>query len=120
MTDKDGNNALLWSCMVGEMKVFEYLVKECQIDKDYIINLKNNEDETCIDWIAQNRDVCGDGVILLESMGINVPPPEQYDNDDEDEDSNDDDDEDSNDDDYDDGSDDDDNGSRQSNNRANG
>ena len=48
--------------MVDEMKVFEYLVKSCNIRQDYIENLKNNEDESCIDWIAQNRDVCADVV----------------------------------------------------------
>ena len=50
-----GNTALLWCCITGNMNIFEYFVKiKPGLKREYIENTKNDDDETCIDWIVEN------------------------------------------------------------------
>eukprot|EP01083_Nonionella_stella_P263680 895451_1 len=56
ITDDEGNPAILWCCMTGNMEIFKYLVNDSlKLTKEDIENTINNDKETCIDWIVENK-----------------------------------------------------------------
>eukprot|EP01084_Bolivina_argentea_P042686 78694_1 len=71
ITDDEGNPAILWCCMTGNMDIFKYLVCDAlHLTKEDIENTVNNDKETCIDWIVENKlDL---GLEVLQDLGIQV------------------------------------------------
>ena len=96
IVDDEGNPAILWCCMTGNMQIFKYLVLEAlHLTKNDIESTINKDKETCIDWIVENKlDV---GIEVLKQLNIDVST--YIDDDDDDEDDEDDDDDDIDDDD---------------------
>lgn len=71
ITDDEGNPAILWCCMTGNMEIFKYLVLDAlKLTKSDIEQTVNNDKETCIDWIVENKlDI---GLEVLKDLGIDV------------------------------------------------
>ncbi|ETO30528.1 ankyrin repeat protein [Reticulomyxa filosa] len=72
--DDEGNTALLWACMTGQMDVFGYLIEFWNVTKEQIATLQNNDEETCIDWIVENK--LQRGIDILKKLGVDVPERE--------------------------------------------
>ena len=91
ITDDEGNPAILWCCMTGNMEIFQFLVLEAlHLKKEDIEQTVNNDKETCIDWIVENKlDV---GLEVLKTLGIDVSSYMDDDDDDDDDEQDDDDD----------------------------
>merc|ERR1712087_447165 len=71
ITDLEGNPAILWCCMTGNMEIFEYLVLDAlKLKKEDIEQTVNNDSETCIDWIVENK--LETGLQVLQKLGIDV------------------------------------------------
>jgi len=71
ITDDEGNPAILWCCMTGNMDIFKYLVLDAlKLTKHDIEITVNNDDETCIDWIVENK--LEKGLQVLEQLGIEI------------------------------------------------
>merc|ERR1712228_832836 len=67
--DEEGNPAVLWCCMTGNMEIFQYLVIDAlQMTKYDIETTVNHDDETCIDWIVENKLELG--IQVLKKLGI--------------------------------------------------
>merc|ERR1712129_126715 len=85
ITDVEGNAAILWCCMTGNMEIFEYLVLDAlNLSKENIEQTVNNDNETCIDWIVENK--LEKGLAVLKQLGIDITAYEQDEDEEEDED----------------------------------
>eukprot|EP00485_Elphidium_margaritaceum_P007570 CAMPEP_0202692052 /NCGR_PEP_ID=MMETSP1385-20130828/6543_1 /ASSEMBLY_ACC=CAM_ASM_000861 /TAXON_ID=933848 /ORGANISM="Elphidium margaritaceum" /LENGTH=1172 /DNA_ID=CAMNT_0049347525 /DNA_START=87 /DNA_END=3605 /DNA_ORIENTATION=- len=71
LRDDEGNPAILWCCMTGNMEIFQFLVVDAlKLTKDDIEQTVNNDKETCIDWIVENKLELG--LQVLSGLGIDV------------------------------------------------
>ena len=81
IVDDEGNPAILWCCMTGNMHIFKYLVLDAlKLSKNDIETTTNNDDETCIDWIVENKLEIG--IEVLEQLGIQIIDDEDDEDDD--------------------------------------
>jgi len=78
--DDEGNPAILWCCMTGNMEIFEYLVLDAlKLSKEHIETTVNKDQETCIDWIVENK--LERGLQVLDKLGIDISEAEDDDDD---------------------------------------
>merc|ERR1740123_1076318 len=82
IVDDEGNPAILWCCMTGNMHIFKYLVLDAlKLTKKDIETTLNNDDETCIDWIVENKLEIG--IEVLEQLGIQIVDDDEDDDNDD-------------------------------------
>lgn len=71
--DKDGNNALMLACLIGEPRLIKPILKESQL-----IDAKNNKGEHALHFISKSGRVDGLIVFLKENKKLDINIIDEY------------------------------------------